>query len=117
MNQNSVWNNPPHPVETPQYVVERLQVSQVIVALEKKYAANAMALAMLGAISKKIQEVPTWVQNMVAELLKQDLVSKISNTALVTAVIEAMNPQKTISSIKIPEISVAANTEKYQKAA
>lgn len=76
-----------------------------------------MALAMLGAISKKIHEVPVWVQNMVAELLKQDLVSKMANTALVTAVIEAMNPQKTISNRKIPEISVAANEEKYQKTA
>jgi hypothetical protein len=121
MNQN-IWNSLLHSVDISQHRVDILPVWQVIADLEKKYAANAMALAMLGAIAKKVQEVPLWVQNTVAELLRANLDSKIANTGLMTAAIMAMNPKNiilatTASHAGIPKFPEAANDEKFRLAA
>ena len=68
-----------------------------------------MVTAMLGAIAEKVKEVPLWVRNTVAELLKANLDSHIENMGLMTAAIMAINPKNTIQ--------VAANDEKFDIAA
>ena len=107
MSQN-IRNTTSH-IESRTNLVDRPQVSQLIAALEIKYATNAMALAMLSAIAIKTQKVPLSVQATVAELLRANLDSKIANTGLITAAIMAINPNKTIAE--------AANDENFLLAA
>ena len=95
MNQ-SIRNHSASHNETMTNLVDIPPVSQLIAALEIKYATNTMVIAMLSEIAIKIQEVPLSVQATVAELLRANLDSKIANTELMTAAIMAMNPKNTV---------------------
>ncbi len=92
-------------------------ISDLIASLEVKYATNSTIIAMLGAIAKKVQEVPASVQNTVAELLRANLDSQIANMGLMTAAIMAINPQQTIADTKFWVYSGPANDPKFSRVA